>query len=58
MDENGYNFKTTTTFDDGDVVTEYFKTQRGCNWAKRWWYVAQKIEGGTYSVTGFEVEAL
>ena len=62
MDENGYNFKLTTTFSDGDVVREFFKSQRAANRAKQWWVRVQKLdtEHGTdqYEIESFRVVAL
>ncbi len=63
MDENGNNFKLTTKFSDGDVVTEYFFSQRGANRAKKWWVHVQKLdaEHGTedpYEIESFRMVAL
>jgi hypothetical protein len=62
MDENGYNFKLTTRFNDGDVVTEYFRSQRAANRAKQWWVRAQKLDAESgadlYEIDSFRIEAL
>lgn len=62
MDENGYNFKLTTSFSDGDVLTEFFRRQRAVNRAKQWWVRVQKIDAEhgivLYTINNFRIEAL
>lgn len=62
MDENGYSFKLTTTFSDGDVTTELFRSQRAANRAKQWWVRIQKIDAEhgivVYTINSFRIEAL
>lgn len=62
MDENGYNYSLTTTFSDGDVVTEYFRSQRAANRAKQWWVRIQKLDAehgiDVYEISSFRMVAL
>lgn len=62
MDENGYNFKLTTDFSDGDTVTEYFTSQRAANRAKKWWVRVQRLDAehgiDLYTINSFRIEAL
>lgn len=62
MDENGYSYKLITAFSDGDVVTEYFRSQRAANSAKKWWIRVQKLDANSeidiYEIDSFRVVAL
>lgn len=65
-DANGYNYKMTTRFDDGDVVTEYYVTQRGVDMAQNTWRQSEVMElidaqhdsREAWTIDKFEVEEL
>jgi len=57
MDENGYNFKLVTTFSDGDRVTEFFRSQREANSAKKWWVRVQKLDANDSAVDHYTIES-
>lgn len=62
MDENKHVFKLTTAFNDGQMVTEFFRSQRAANRAKQWWVRVQKIDAEhgieLYEISSFRIEAL
>lgn len=62
-DQNGYSYKLTTHFDDGDSVVEYYMTERGVESAKKTWRQmeqidAQRDEDDVWTITKFELEVL